>query len=192
MKKDLTGQTFGSWTVLRPTFATQRVVWVCRCECGVEKEVRTSKLENGESKSCKSCSNKKVPRGMAARKGQTHSRKKPGESGFNRLFRVYQRGARLRGYIFRLSKRQFRKLTQGNCTYCGVEPQQDMFNPSPRQTLEGLARTRYVYNGIDRVDNTEGYVPGNCVPACHSCNTAKGSLTLTDFLRRKSRKEKSH
>lgn len=30
-------------------------------------------------------------------------------------------------------------------------------------------------SGIDRADNSIGYVPGNCVPCCSECNWAKGS-----------------
>jgi len=28
--------------------------------------------------------------------------------------------------------------------------------------------------GIDRKDSTKGYIPGNCVPCCQTCNTTKG------------------
>lgn len=38
-----------------------------------------------------------------------------------------------------------------------------------------------VYNGIDRVDNSKGYIKGNCVSCCSICNTMKLSLNLEDF-----------
>lgn len=47
--KDLTGQKFNEWTVLH---RTQGYMWMCRCSCGVEKEVASYSLRNGTSKSC--------------------------------------------------------------------------------------------------------------------------------------------
>lgn len=55
---DLTGQTFGRWTVVRrgedKVSATGRrnVRWVCRCTCGNEMQVQGSNLKSGCSKSC--------------------------------------------------------------------------------------------------------------------------------------------
>ncbi len=54
---DLTGKTFGQWTVLgrgetKKTGSGSVVYWRCRCECGQEKEVRGADLKNGKSTSC--------------------------------------------------------------------------------------------------------------------------------------------
>jgi len=35
---------------------------------------------------------------------------------------------------------------------------------------------------VDRVDNRIGYVRGNCVPCCFSCNTRKGGLELAGLI----------
>lgn len=37
-------------------------------------------------------------------------------------------------------------------------------------------------NGIDRVDNSLGYVADNCVPCCEACNRAKLQMSSTDFI----------
>ncbi len=52
--KDLTGKTFGKWTVLSHDYAnTHRVhYWKCQCECGNIVSVKGSSLTRGESKSC--------------------------------------------------------------------------------------------------------------------------------------------
>lgn len=47
--KDLTGQSFGRWTVL--SYAGKSY-WICRCECGKERAVFTGNLKNGKSASC--------------------------------------------------------------------------------------------------------------------------------------------
>lgn len=51
--RDLTGQKFGSWTVLRWTKKVgQRQFWFCACECGTQKEVIGASLTKGVSRSC--------------------------------------------------------------------------------------------------------------------------------------------
>ena len=40
----------------------------------------------------------------------------------------------------------------------------------------------FIYNGIDRLDNNEGYLPSNVVTCCKICNRAKHSLTVVEFL----------
>lgn len=51
---DLTGQRFGAWTVVR--FGAQRptgqTTWLCRCDCGVEREVVAQTLRMGLTSSC--------------------------------------------------------------------------------------------------------------------------------------------
>jgi hypothetical protein len=52
--KDMRNRRFGSWIVL--SFAVVKpdglAAWLCRCECGTEKELCGSMLRKGESKSC--------------------------------------------------------------------------------------------------------------------------------------------
>lgn len=53
--KDLTGQTFGRWTVLNITDKRTKnrgIIWHCKCECGIEKDVPGEALRNGSSRSC--------------------------------------------------------------------------------------------------------------------------------------------
>lgn len=52
---DLTGQTFGLWTVLEQSEKRGSgglIYWHCRCTCGVEREVIGESLRNGTSLSC--------------------------------------------------------------------------------------------------------------------------------------------
>lgn len=58
-RHDLTGRTFHRWHVVRvsrPRFnkngKPHGVYWLCRCECGTEREVLQSPLTRGKSKSC--------------------------------------------------------------------------------------------------------------------------------------------
>lgn len=52
---DIKGQRFGYWTVLEKTERRNSagiIYWLCRCDCGVEREVTGSSLRNGTSLSC--------------------------------------------------------------------------------------------------------------------------------------------
>ena len=57
---DLTGQRFGSLTVLYPTRVYGRFGWHCKCDCGQEKDVDTSNLKAGKVKSCGCQRNKNI------------------------------------------------------------------------------------------------------------------------------------
>ena len=49
---DLTGQRFGSLTVLQCTNRGRHSSWLCRCDCGNEKSISSSALVSGRTKSC--------------------------------------------------------------------------------------------------------------------------------------------
>lgn len=76
--KDLTGEKFGYWTVIKPaedyisTSGQHQKQWLCRCICGKEKIVIQSSLKSGRSSSCGCMASKKysqkIDEGMIGRK----------------------------------------------------------------------------------------------------------------------------
>ncbi|MBQ8401073.1 MAG: hypothetical protein IJX14_03995 [Clostridia bacterium] len=53
--KDITGQRFFDLTAVRPTDKRDirgSIIWVCRCDCGNEKELSYNRLVYGKVKSC--------------------------------------------------------------------------------------------------------------------------------------------
>lgn len=52
--KDLTGQRFGKLTVVKqmPNNKNNKVVWLCKCDCGNDTVVIGSRLNTGKTKSC--------------------------------------------------------------------------------------------------------------------------------------------
>ena len=46
---DMTGERYGSWTCIAPGSKSK---WLCRCDCGTEREVDRSNLIYGISTSC--------------------------------------------------------------------------------------------------------------------------------------------
>ena len=64
------------------------------------------------------------------------------------------------GRAFTLSYEKFLEIVGLPCYYCG--------------TVERIS--------IDRVDNNLGYVEGNMVPCCKTCNWMKSDMPLSVFL----------
>lgn len=92
------------------------------------------------------------------------------ESGLNAFYYNTKASTIKRGYSFDLTLNEASILSQKVCTYCGKEPD---------QVLSSFRN--FIYNGIDRVDNTKGYVSENCVPCCKTCNRMKDTLSLDEF-----------
>jgi hypothetical protein len=76
-------------------------------------------------------------------------------------FKNYKNNAKRRCYSFDLSFDEFMKFWQQPCWYCGNEI----------KTI-----------GIDRIDSKIGYIHGNIISCCISCNWAKNTMTLKEFL----------
>lgn len=92
----------------------------------------------------------------------------------DKLYRRYKKSADNRRKVWSISESEFRSLILGACYYCGI--------------LAGNTEYRYTkkseyfqYNGVDRVDNSIGYVKGNVVSCCGMCNMMKGQKTAESF-----------
>ena len=107
---------------------------------------------------------------------------RPDESSLRYLYKNYQCNAKKRSYQFQLTLDQFRDLTKGSCVYCGRGPSTEYLHKWVGIKLNSTKNRPYVYNGVDRVDNAEGYVVGNCVSCCKVCNIMKQGFSREDFL----------
>lgn len=60
--EDLTGQTFGRWTVQRDSGLkhNRAPLWLCECACGQRRNVRGYDLRNGRSRGCDACQQRAV------------------------------------------------------------------------------------------------------------------------------------
>lgn len=139
-----------------------QATWECLCDCGNITTIVGSKLRTGKIKSC-GCLRHKPPANTLA----------PGEASFNKIYRLYKANAKNRELSWELSKNEFRVVIKQDCYYCGVAPS----NIANHQSLNGS----YTYNGIDRLDNSRGYVSGNIVPCCKLCNYMKRDLSENNF-----------
>ena len=172
--KNLTGMRFGRWTVLeyageeknKKGVNSFRAMWLCRCDCGVERIIASRSLRAGESKSC-GCFRSYVSRNI--------NRLPFGEAAKNVAYGEYIRSAKRRGLEFSLTIDQFHHLAQLPCHYCGIIG-------SNKTVLSKNDTGIYVYNGIDRINNNIGYIEGNIVTCCKQCNYAKGTLGFDEFI----------
>ena len=164
---DLTGKKFGRWTVIKrelPNTKDAATRWFCKCGCGIEKIVLGYGLRSGDSKSC-GCLRKELSR--------IRRRLRPGLAGMRQLIIAYKSNAKKKGRSFELSEEQFAKITKQDCYYCGTKPN----NIYKSFFCSG----DYIYNGLDRIDNTKGYTIENVVPCCRFCNAAKSNRTEQEF-----------
>jgi 5-methylcytosine-specific restriction endonuclease McrA len=167
------GDTFGRLKVISFTGEVQGK-WggrkiACICSCGNTTIVTTSNLKKGKTKSC-GCLHRERVRLL----GLSH-RKYKEVSGFSKLYRTYICQSKRRSLAFVLSREKFAEITSSSCTYCGKKPSM-LYTDSV-----GSLQSRYVYNSIDRVDNTKGYAEENVVPACKQCQIAKNVYSLEEF-----------
>lgn len=79
----------------------------------------------------------------------------------NGRFGCYRNDARHRGLELSITKDEFMLFWKKPCYYCD----------SPIETV-----------GLDRVDNSKGYVLGNVVSCCKFCNFAKRDLSRDEFV----------
>lgn len=132
--------------------------WECICDCGNTTLASAHSLYYKTKNHCEQCSRKvaiaktTLPDNMAT---------------WHRAYKDIRINAARRGYAFEISFDDFYKLATSNCYFCGDEPAFGSYN---------IKR-----NGIDRLDNTKGYVAGNCVPCCGVCNVMKGTHTEVEF-----------
>jgi len=165
---DLTGKKFGRLTVIEKVGSDKykNITWLCKCECGKEKVISGPKLRNGNTKSC-GCLRKEYERSGIA------SRLPLGLASMRGVLSDYKVSAKRRKLEFNLTEEQFKELIQQNCYYCGSKPN----NISKRFNCNGS----YIYNGLDRIDNTKGYTIDNVVSCCRFCNMAKNNHTIQEF-----------
>lgn len=111
-------------------------------------------------------------------KSNQHRREKSKESSYNRLFITYKKNAKQKGREFTLEFLEFYKLIKSNCHYCGRKPSKTF---KDKCYVTGKKYYQFCYNGIDRVDNSIGYILSNSVPCCSECNSMKSNMNVKKF-----------
>jgi hypothetical protein len=174
--KNLSGQTFNRLTVIEFSHKDENskglAYWRCICVCGNIVVTRGTGLTNGQTKSC-GCLQREFASTVIKKYGRK-TIKAVGVAALNNLYLSYKRSASRRKLNFNISINEFKIFTKRGCFYCGTPPIQ----------IHGDKRYNggYIYNGIDRKDNTIGYEIKNCVSCCKICNILKMTLSAEEFL----------
>lgn len=146
-------------------------LWLCRCDCGRELVVRGSNLITKNTKSC-GCLAKEVQ--ITLGKNLPRRILPLGHAQKNSVLALYKCRAKRKGYDWNLTEEQFENLVSGECHYCGDIPA----NKACRVGSNGA----FIYNGIDRLDNSKGYECDNVVSCCKICNFAKNDMNYGEFM----------
>ncbi len=101
---------------------------------------------------------------------RTGTRTLPRMAEMHRVYMDYQYRCKKKNFFFGLTKEEFYKISQQNCTYCEAPPANGVGKP-------------FVYNGVDRMDNSKGYTLKNSVPCCAACNSIKTDRLTFDEMK---------
>ena len=124
------------------------------CECGTHiKQPR-----RGVKPRCMGCYSRRLP---------------PDESAFNAVWNDYVQQTKRRGREWGITKDEARRIFTSPCSYCGVPPSAIKKIP--------FGRGSFSFNGIDRIDNSVGYILENCTPCCRTCNIMKQGMSVAEF-----------
>jgi hypothetical protein len=125
---------------------------------------------------------------------------KPIEGAISDIVKRTKNGAKHREFPFRLSMAKAVAIVKLPCKFCGGRDLvQDMkrtdavrgprvvgyVNSVGNQTFFSKfvpGRPSIALSGIDRLDNSKGYVSGNVVPCCSVCNHAKHNLASDRYI----------
>ncbi len=157
------------WTILSKGEDKYKYKWLCKCDCGNIGYVRLDSLRNGKSASC-GCSSGKFKSGKTSLP--------EGEARFNAMYSNYIGKAKERNLEWNLSKEEVKHLFEQNCYYCNSKPSN--INKRSKAYVHKTPEI-FTYSGIDRIDNSKGYLIDNVVSCCKTCNYAKRDLTENEF-----------
>jgi hypothetical protein len=171
-RADRTGKRFGRLLAMEDLGIVNigYHLWGCVCDCGTRIAVRSRELDRGHTKSCGCLWLENL------RKSAGRNKMSPGQAAINNLLSNYIKSAKERGHTWNITKEQFKEITSSNCRYCGKPPLQIAYGNGQRNV-----NGDYLYNGIDRIDNSIGYEAGNIAPSCFICNSSKGTMAESDF-----------
>lgn len=143
---DLTGKQFSSWFVIGPAGRKgAHRHWVCRCECGTEREVAGPNLRTGASTNC----------GCKREFAEKHGHARRGLDGKTRTYRIWK------SMLARCHSRYAStKSAYGRWGGRGIEVCTRWRN-SYENFLADMGEVPAEHT-IEREDNDKGYSPENC------------------------------
>lgn len=163
------GQTFGNLTIIaisnKRTATSRKRFYDCICACGKKITKPSDYFIRNSFTSC-GCLD---PRKEADRENAM----------MKRLFKDKISSKHYLNKGSDLSFSDFKEIIKKPCIYCGIG-----YSMQRKDIIRGRVFSDVVlkYNGIDRVDNNQGYTLKNSAPCCSTCNMAKRTMPKDEFI----------
>lgn len=175
--QDLTGQKFHRLAVIERDHNKNHkyTKWKCLCDCGNITIVSAQKLKISHTKSC-GCLNRELLPDRARNMYKKNIKYEPRITCAREIWSQSYRDADL-------TFEQFLNLSQQKCHYCNKEPSNTANRLAKKDASQFFREnSKFIYNGLDRIDNNSSHTITNCCTCCKECNFSKINLTLENFI----------
>jgi len=142
---DIQYQKFGKLIVLKRSEVSTKK-WLCRCQCGTEKEFYSKNLRSGDSTSC-GCEKKK----KLTERNLTHGQSKTGK-----VSAEYQIWSQIKQRCNNPSNKFYCNYGNRGITFCSE------WESSFEQFYKDMGPQPFKGASIDRINNDGNYEPSNC------------------------------
>ena len=178
-KENLLGQKFERLLVIaeaEPVGVKKRAAWLCQCDCGNQKVVKSEELKSGDTKSC-GCWNQEKRKERVAGLYSVNIKYTPQEASARAVWRKRYKDEG------DLPFEDFFRLSQLPCHYCSSIPSTTYNAAKDDKKSSQFAKDNgdFTYNGLDRVNSSLSHALDNVVPCCKWCNYAKRERTTEEF-----------
>lgn len=167
-KNNLIGKKFGKLKVLNISSKRKSIryrYWVCICDCGTVKSIRSTHLTQGNVKSC-GCDHHK--------RGKENCHWRGYQDIPSHIFSGIRIQAKNRNIPFKITIKQMWNIFRKQKGKCALSGMRLYFNSSSR-TKDGNA-------SLDRVDSSRGYSLNNIQWVDKNINKMKNCLSEEQFL----------
>jgi hypothetical protein len=142
--KDLSGNKYGRWTVIRfDRIFKKSYYWICQCECGTEKSVLVANLTSSKSLSC-GC----LALELAAQREKTH-----GKCGT----RIYRLWSSMKTRCTNQKEQAYKFYGARGIKVC------DKWMNSFEAFYADMGDPPHEHSSIERIDVNGDYCPENCI-----------------------------
>ena len=148
-------------------------IYLCKCDCGNTIEVKAENLKSGKVKSCGCLKNAPARNRLPDRKDAILRREYSSIKKRNRKFTDYDNV---------ISYDEYKSIVNAPCNFCGCVGSRSINDRLRSRGKTHICSDEVIHiNGIDRIDSSKGYISGNCISCCTTCNYAKNTMSIEQF-----------